>query len=133
MKKYTTKELNKKVQEYILNCISAEGYEDALGCQLELGDTTSQLEFLYNTFISEYGWAVERYGSTAKAFEQWIMGLPTCFGIEFTNHDILVLAESWGVIDETSTEAYKDKIIANYFNFITVKTFQMFRKHKIIR
>lgn len=86
---------------------------------------------LYCKLRSEYQWHIDQVGEH-KAFSEWIAGLPTCFGIEFTNHDILVLCESWGVIDANSTEAYKDKLIANYFNFIAVKTFQLFKKHKVI-
>lgn len=128
MKNYTTKELNARAYEYILNCIDNTGYGD----EKPLDTTVKQLNFLYSTFTAEYGYAVKRYGSQEKAFEQWIMGLPTCFGIEFTNYDILELAKSWGVITDKSTESYKDKIVSGYFNFITVKTFQLFRKHGIV-
>lgn len=59
------------------------------------------------------------------------MGLPSSFNIAFTNYDILQLAYKWGSLKETDTESRKDKIIANYFNFIAVKTFQLFKKYKI--
>lgn len=58
------------------------------------------------------------------------MGLPSCFNIEFMNFEILNLYKSWYNID-VLTEKQEQKILDNYWNFITVKTFQLFKKFKI--
>lgn len=120
-------DLDKVVKQYILDAISSEGYD----VDVEMSIEKDKLAFLYNTFKSEYGWAIQRYGEY-KAFQEWIMGLPSSFDIAFTNYDILQLAYKWGSIKETDTESRKDKILANWFNFITVKTFQLFKKYKIV-
>lgn len=80
--------LDTKAKEYILFCINGDGYDlpgDALIT------TEGKLRFLYETFKKEYGFNIPRMGEQ-KAFSEWLMGLPTCMNIAFTNHDILVLA-----------------------------------------
>lgn len=119
-------ELDKTVKAYILEAIDNEGYDDAK----ELKTDKDKLSFLMDTFKSEYGWSIERYGMH-KAFSDWIAGLPSSFNIDFENYKILELAKAWGSIPKDATEAQEDKILLNWFNFITVKTFQLFRKHKI--
>lgn len=127
-KKITRKDyLDNEVKEYIINAIDGEGYDlpnDALIT------TEGKLRFLYNTFIKEYGFSIERYGEQ-RAFREWLQGLPSCINIAFTNYDILELAYKWGNIPNTATENKKYALISNYFNFITVKTFQLFKKFKI--
>jgi hypothetical protein len=66
-----------------------------------------------------------------KTFENWLMGLPSCFVVDFENYVILELAYKWGSLQPEDKEAKKEKIIANWFNFITAKTFQLFKKYKI--
>jgi len=119
-------ELDKTVKAYILEAIDNEGYDDAK----ELKTDKEKLQFLMNTFKSEYGWSIERYGMN-KAFAEWIAGLPSSFNIDFENYKILELARAWGSLKAFATEAQEDKILLNWFNFVTVKTFQLFRKHKI--
>ena len=128
-----TKELNKVVRKYIINCINWTEY-DYPECRkiddLLIITTEGKLNFLYDTFRAEYGWHIEQVGEY-KAFEEWIKGLPSVFNIAFSNYDILQLAKEWGSIPEDATEKQEDKILNNYWNFITVKTFQLFRKFKI--
>lgn len=118
--------LDRTVKQYILDAISNEGYDDAK----ELVTEAEKLDFLAKTFIGEYSYAVDRLGAS-KAFADWIMGLPSSFNIDFENYKILELAKAWGSIPADATERQKDKILENWFNFITVKTFQLFRKHHI--
>jgi len=118
--------LDYKVKRYIVSCIDGSGYE----VDTDTMDEKGKLQFLYNTFKTEYGWNIQRVGEY-KAFTEWLQGLPTCFGIDFENYHILHLAYNWGSIKETDTESRKDKILANWFNFIMVKTYQLFKKYKI--
>ena len=119
-------ELDYKVKRYIVSCIDGSGYE----VNTDTMDEKGKLQFLYNTFKIEYGWNIQRVGEY-KAFTEWLQGLPTCFGIDFENYHILHLAYNWGSIKETDTESRKDKILSNWFNFIMVKTYQLFKKYKI--
>jgi hypothetical protein len=122
--------LDKTVKQYIVDAISSEGYADSDGIAETLLDSKDALTFLYKTFQSEYGWHIERVGEQ-KAFKEWLMGLPSSFNIDFENLKILQLAVKWGSIPENYTEKQADKILENWFNFITVKTFQLFKKYKI--
>jgi len=120
-----TKELNKISKQYILDCVDGTGYNK------ELTTNEEKLNFLYDTFKNEYSWAIDRLGPY-KAFKEWIMGLPSSFNIEFSNYNILQLAKKWGSIPENATEKQENKILENYWNFITAKTFQLFNSYKII-
>jgi len=118
--------LDKAAKEYIIECISSDGYD----VDIEMSVTTDKLRFLYDTFKAEYGWNIERIGEMA-AFREWCMGLPSSFNIAFTNYDILQLAVKWGSIPAQFTDRQADKILSNYWNFMAVKTFQLFKKYKI--
>lgn len=121
-----TKDLNEKAFQYIIDCIDSECYEIKTVTEKE------KIEFLLKTFLSEQGWNIKHYsGNVYKAFENYLTGSPSCFNIVFTNYDIIQLAKSWGSIPQNATEKQEDKIIDNYFNFITNKFFQLVKKHKI--
>lgn len=120
----TTKELKQKAETYILESIDSDAYDIVTTTDKE------KLQFLADTFKKEAGWNIERVRAY-KAFQEWIMGLPTAFNIEFENYKILELAKSWGSIPNNATELQEDKILDNYWNFITNHTFQLFRKYKI--
>lgn len=128
-------ELDKVARQYILDAISAEGYDNEDGTPAELKDSKDALAFLYKTFVKEYGFMFD--GSTGyrhtqeRAFKEWIMGLPSSFNVDFENYKILQIAVKWGSIPADYTERQADKILANWFNFITVKTFQLFKKYKV--
>ena len=124
MRKLSTKELNQKTYSYILDCIDSEGYDVSVKTDKE------KLQFLYDTFVSEQGYNIKYYNSEPKAFQNWIMGLPSCFTIKFTNFDILELYKIWHDVN-VLTEKQEQKILDNYWDFITVKTFQLFKKFKI--
>lgn len=121
--------LKNHINEYIISHIEADGYDIPLD---SLITTEGKLRFLYNTFLAEYGWAIERYGEQ-KAFREWLQGLPSSLNIEFTNYNILQLARQWGSLSLDATERQERKILNNYWNFITVKTFQLFKKFKITK
>lgn len=125
-----TAQLNKHAKEYIINAISADGYDIPLD---SLITTQGKLKFL-----SEYGWHIARYGEQ-KSFQEWLMGLPTCFNIDFENYKILEIAKTWESIDLTRyalaspkvQRSMEDAILFNWWNFITVKTFQLFKKFNV--
>lgn len=121
-----TKYLNKVMASYILSNIDETTY----GIQFDNGKDKERLQFLYDTFKSEYGWSIARYG-LQNAFREWIMGLPSVYTIDFENYKIIQLAIKWGSLPVTHTDAQAQKILDNWFNFVTVHTFKLFKKYKI--
>lgn len=120
-----TSELNNKVFSYILQAIDGEGYERTFS------NDTERLQFLADTFKSEYGWYAEQVGHL-KAFREWLMGLPSSFNVDFENYRIIEIAKEWGSLSPNATERQEDKILDNWFSFIANKTFQLMKKHKVL-
>lgn len=120
-----TKQLNTLAFNYILNAIDSEGYEVTTNTDQE------KIQFVLTTFISEQSYNIDYYGNIQTAFTNWLMGLPSCVNIDFENYQIIELAKNWGSIPQNATEAQEDKIINNWFNFITNKFFQLAKKNKV--
>lgn len=117
-------ELSKTVKAYILENIDGSGYG------VELKTVQEKVNFLYETFMSEYGWMIQRVGQT-EALRQWFMGLPSACTVAFMNGDILKLAHDWDSLPVNPTEAQEQKIINNWFNLVANKTSQMFRTYGV--
>lgn len=111
------------VKEYILNAIDFDGYDNSLPTATD----ADKLQSLDKVFRAEYGFMIDRVGYQA-AMREWISGLPSCFDIEYRNYEIIQLAIEWQSIPATATDAQKNKIIDNFFNFIAAKTTQMIYK-----
>jgi hypothetical protein len=108
---------------YILNSIDGEGY----GVQLETDK--QKIDFVYDTFKSEYGYTIEYYGNNEQiAFREYLAGLPSCINIEFRNYYIIELAKIWGSIPSEPTEKQEEKILSNWFHYIANNFFQLRRK-----
>jgi hypothetical protein len=118
------------VYPYILNCINENLKEEYL---LENEPETDQekLQFVFDTFKSEYGFNINRYGLQG-AFKEWLSGLPSVIHIDFENYKILELAEKWESLPKNASESKQDKLLLNWFNFITVKFFQLCKRNKVI-
>jgi hypothetical protein len=123
----STNNKNHPVYNYIISAI----YPDE--CELEKQPETDKekLQFVLNTFKSEYNHMIKRVGEY-KAFQEWLSGLPSVFNIDFENYKILKLAKKWKSIPKNATEKQEDKIIENWFNFITMKFFALCRRNKVI-
>ena len=115
---------NKFYEDYIIESISSEGYD------VDLKTKKEKLQFLKDTFKSEYGHAISTQGEQ-KAFQNWIQGLPSSFNIEFYNHEILQLAKKSGSLPQNATEKQEDKVLSNYWQFMTVHTFKAFKKYGV--
>ena len=122
-----TKQQKETINQYIIDCIDTDPY--GVTKESEKG----KLKFLYDTFCSEYWTFHKQYhkNNIHEAFKSWMMGLPSCFNVEFRNYDILQIAKKWGSIPVDATEKQEDKTIESWFGFITHKTFQLFTKHGI--
>lgn len=116
--------LDQEVKIYILENIDGENYGR------ELNTTAEKIRFLEETFYSEYGFFVQRYGRQG-AIKEWLQGLPTAVHIDFLNHEILKLAVKWGSIPENASEKQEDKILDNWFDFIAVKIGQLFDGYRV--
>lgn len=117
----------KYIQEnkYILAAIDASGYDVAAPIT-----DKEKLQFLYETFNSEYGFNIKRVGEFV-AMQEWLMGLPSSINIEFQNYDIIQLAKKWGSLPENATEKQEDKLLANYWKFMAMRILSLFKKYKI--
>lgn len=113
-----TTELNAKAFAYILSVIDGDNYGQ------ELNTDKEKVDFVYQCFKSEAGYNIPRVGEYA-AFQEWIMGLPSSFNVEFRNYRIIEIAKEWGSIPADATERQEDKILGNWFNLITNKFFQL--------
>lgn len=116
----------KQAYDYILNAIDASGYDVP-----EPKTDQEKLQFLADTFVSEYGHQVKYYGSHQNTLANWFAGLPSACNIEFRNHEIIRLAILWNSIPHNASEKQKDKIINNWFNYIAAKTIQLMGKYDI--
>ena len=91
----SAKERNEKIKNYLLDAIDLEGRNLDY---VPLHDF-EKLQEICNIFKSEY-WYEEnqRYykNNMYLSFANWLMGLPSCFNIDFENYKILEIAEAWG-------------------------------------
>jgi len=113
-----------KAQEYILNTIDSEPYD------VKTTTDKEKMQFLYSTFIKEFGFRIEQIG-IQSALAEWYQGLPTVFPLAFTNYDILELAKKWGTLEENATEAKQDKYLEGYWRVLAANTIQLFNKYDI--
>lgn len=104
-----TKEQNQKIRNYILSAIDLSGYDEYKEIQMSEVD---RVKTMYSIFKKEYGFPenLRYYGNEQKTFENWLMGLPSCFNVDFENYHILRLGREWGFLPaQTSEEARQDK------------------------
>lgn len=125
----STAELNEKCFAYILDAIP-EPSEIAEGWNIKAETDAERLQFVLNTFRSEYRYNIERMGEL-NGFREWLLGLPSAINIEFRNYNIIEIAKAWGSIPQDATEKMEDKIIENWFNLIANKFFQLCKRNKV--
>lgn len=121
--KTNSNEFRNNVYSYILSCIDGENYG------IELKTDKEKIDFVLNTFKSEYSHQMKYHGSNIReAFAQYLAGLPSCINIEFRNYDIIQLAKNWGSIPQNANENQEDRIIINWFRFIADNFFRLEKK-----
>jgi hypothetical protein len=94
---------------YIVESVDASGYEK------EPQTPREKLQFIYDTFVSEYGWYVKQV-DLPKALASWLAGLPSSCNIEWRNHAILALGEKWGEIAHNASEARQAAYLNSWFD-----------------
>jgi len=120
-------EQNRLIKEYVLNAIDSEGYEVTAETEKE------KIEFLVKTFKSEYGYKenILYYGSIQKTFENWLMGLPSCFNIDFMNYRIIEIGKEWALLSQNATERQEDKFLSEWWARIYMQVRKLANKHKL--
>ena len=115
------------VYPYLLNAIDFSDYDANPETEQE------KLQELFNEFnrVAVYKFNLQKFGNYQDMFADWLQGLPGMFNIPFSNYDILQLAEKWRSLPENATEKQEDKILNNYYNFMSANVFKLFRKYKI--
>lgn len=129
MTRTNTKEFMNIVTTYIIDAISWDGYD------IDLSEATDKekLQFVADRFDNQYNYPQNKiiFPNIQDRLADWLKGLPSVINIDFENYRILELAREWGTLEEHANERQEDKIIANWFNFISFKILQVMRKHDI--
>jgi len=117
----TRQEQREMINAYLIASIDGEGYEQTFATDQE------RINFIITCFQSEYvkNNPEAKRMSKQALFANWLMGLPSCFNIDFENYRIIELAKLWGSLPQDAPERLEDKIIGNWFNYIAFKTFQL--------
>ena len=102
-------EYKKNYKNYILSTIEEDGEGKPLTTE------SKKIDYIFDRFNSEYGFMIERVGKY-KAMSEWLSGLS--LNIEFYNDAIVDLAVKMGSIDPNPSEKLKDKVAANYWDFM---------------
>ena len=121
----TTAEI--KATRHILDAINSDGFE---GCAYysEAKTDDQKAQFIYDRFMSEYGWHVAQVGEQ-QALISWLQGL--ALNIAFSNYDILILAKECGSLAQDATEAQEDKILNNYWRYMAMRILQLWNKYDV--
>jgi len=119
-------EAQKHATQHILDAVNSDGFD---GCAYynECKTDADKAHFLYERFMSEYGWRVKQVGEQ-KALIDWLQGL--AINIAFYNSDILMLAKQWGSLPVTATEKQEDAILENYWNYMAMRIVVLWNKYK---
>lgn len=120
-----TKEVKAKIQAYIIECISTDGFpvkDDSLAASLELICSEFKAAACYKHNIL-------RLGSFQDIFIDWLQGLPSCLNIEYWTDEIIKLMESFGLpLPQNKTE--QDGV--NLFHYLIFREFvALCRKNKV--
>lgn len=117
------------IKSYIISAITNDGYDNSK----ELNTISEKLNFLHQTFMSEYGnWDIKRTGNYTKSLKDWIAGLPSVFNIDYINNEIINKGIEFGALTEKSTDSQCLVYIENWFHMIATKTTQLIKSEGII-
>jgi hypothetical protein len=119
---------NQKLLDYVVSCINSEGYNVTLETEKD------KIKFLIDTFKKEYCFKenLRYYGGFQKTFENWLMGLPSAFNIDYENHRILELY-SYKELDLPfqDTEKGREKALQQWWGRVYMAVVFLARRHKL--
>ena len=113
------------IENYILDSIDGSSYDK------DLPFIEDKLKFLYETFLTEYGWHIEQVG-VFKALTSWLQGLPSTINIEWRNHLIIQLGQSWNLLKPNADEKEIDKFLEKWFRFMAMRIHSLWTRHNIL-
>lgn len=104
-----------------------------ISCMNEEGTTEQKINEVLNKFNVEYNheYNKKRYKNLQDRFAEWLKGAPSALEVDYWTDNIVQLAINWGSIPENATESQKNKIVSNFYNFISCKFFQLCKQYKI--
>lgn len=102
------------INAYILQAIDTDGYD------VEVNTPEEKLQFLRNTFVSEYGWHIQQVGEI-NALTGWLQGLPSSINIDFYNHDIIKRGVELGLLDDDASEKRIDQFLNRWFAMLAMR------------
>ena len=114
----TLKERREIINKVLLDSINSD--------DITLETEKQKIEYAFNRLKSEYEFNIKRIG-LYKATSEWLSGL--ALDLPFYNSDILKLAENLGYA--TLTEKQQDKILNNYWDYMSNAFIMLCRKNKI--
>ena len=127
MKNTNSKEFKAQVRAYLMARIPDVQTIAAEYDQIIEDTDKARVNWVVDTFNSEYGNAYDlrRWPNRQERFAEWLMGLPSAIHIDYMNYRIIEIAKQWGSLPADATEKQEDKIVANWFNFISFKFWQL--------
>ena len=108
-----------RYKQYILDGINDDGWGNALT------DRREKIEHIINRFYNEYGHEIPRQGKP-KALAEWLSGI--ALPIATYNSEIIDLAIEMGSIGENPNDKLIDRVLENYYNFMTLIILEMERE-----
>lgn len=122
-----SKEFKAIVRAYLMTCIPDVQTIAAEYDQIVENTDKARVNWVVDTFDREYGceYNLKRWPNRQERFKEWLMGLTGACRVDFMNYRIIELAKEWGSLPANATEKQEDKIVANWFNFISFKFWQL--------
>jgi len=122
---------NEYYEKLILDSLTYED-NDAQGNVIDVTPKTpkGQLERFNDDFKRwRKGDATEERKSEQEARASYLAGLPT--NIPYTNNEIIRVAEESGSLRKNATEKEVDRILTNYYNYMSNQIGRLNRKYKV--
>jgi len=121
----TSKEVKTKIQNYILDCINTDGFD------VDVKTEEEKINFLIDEYRRDYVFKdnLLRYKTYQNLFIEWIMGLPSCFNVHYTNFEILELVKEWNGYVPPDNKVYDT--IENFRRLIFRELCVLARKYKV--
>ena len=124
MLRTNSKKYLQNVQSFILDSVSGLDYN------VKTDTPSEKMAFLWDCFNKEYNYQnnVLRYPNIKTRFANWLSGLPSVIDLPFTNYEILETSKKLLETDNL-TAIQEDKILANYYNFMSYHVLKLISTH----
>lgn len=121
--KTTTKEFKTKVQNHIIARLG-NPYDNEANIEIENATTAEKLENVVQEFKSWYcPYERRRNPNKAKAFRDFLQGLPSCLNVEYAYYCIRETVRRWHGQTLEESEKYSDEQIADSYYWLIYREF----------